>query len=71
MPSDGAQRAGQERLRVLPRKLSRPLSPGAPQEPKWVSLEASKTLVCIPPGTQKRVNYRDELAKQRTKDKKL
>lgn len=46
---------------MLLRKLSRPLSPGPQQEPKWVSLEASKGLVCIPPETQKRVNYKEEL----------
>ena len=51
MPSAGAQWAGLERLCVPLRKLSRPLSPVAQQEPKWVSLEASKKLVCIPPET--------------------
>lgn len=71
MPSAGAQRAGQERLPTLLRKLPRPLSPRAQQEPKWVSLEASKGLVCVLPETQKRVNYKAELAGQRTKDKKL
>ena len=56
---------------MLLRKLLRPLSPGPQQEPKWVSLDASKTLVCIPPEIQKRVNYKEALAEQRTRDKKL
>lgn len=71
MPNARVRRAGQETLHVLLRKLSRPLSSRAQQEPKWVLLEASKKLVCISPETQKRVNYKDELAEQRTKDKKL
>ena len=56
---------------MLLRKHLRPLSPGPQQEPKWVSLDASKRLVYIPPEIQKRVNYKEVLAEQRTRDKKL